>query len=58
MTTKQRTRPSPVAPRPKAEGPPSVIMPDQMPEAIDQRRQIRESFHDSKARVIKGKPRR
>jgi hypothetical protein len=35
--------------------PPILIVPDQDHEMIEWRRRIREAFHDSKARTIKGK---
>ena len=57
MAIKRSTCRSPLLPQRKDKTPQSIIMSDQMPEAIDQRRRIRERFHDSKARVIKGKPR-
>jgi hypothetical protein len=32
-----------------------AIVPDQRPDTIAQRRRIREAFHDSKAKTIRGK---
>jgi len=37
---------------------PVLIVPEQSPEAIRIRREIREAFHDSKARIVTGTRRR
>lgn len=53
MTKKQRLHASaPLHPSRKASL--LTIVSDQRANAIDTRRQIREAFHDSKARVIQG----
>jgi hypothetical protein len=61
-STMRRSRPVPSvkkAPREaKGNDAPVLIVPEQSPEAIRLRREIREAFHDSKARTVTAPRRR